>query len=61
MKIDKAIELLEIAQGGFLAGDETRDFYTALDLGIEALKCVRKIRHHPFPDEVLLLPGEDGK
>lgn len=30
----------------------------ALQLGIEALKCVLEIRHHPFPDEALQLPSE---
>lgn len=34
------------------------DFQAAEQMGIEAIECVRKIRHHPFPDEVLQLPSE---
>ncbi|MBA7675387.1 hypothetical protein ES703_83620 [subsurface metagenome] len=30
----------------------------AMQLGIEALKAVQKLRHYPFPDEILHLPGE---
>lgn len=31
----------------------------ALKLGVEALKAIAKMRHYPFPDEILKLPGED--
>ena len=57
MKIEKAIEILQNELNhGFRCGYE--DLNDAQKLGIEALECILKIRHHPFPDEVLQLPGE---
>ncbi len=57
MTLPKAIEILSrISYGDTLT--VKYDIDSANKLGIEALKCVRKIRYHPFPDEVLLLPGE---
>lgn len=57
MTIDEAIDMIasilkdrEPYEGG-LGND-------ALNLGIEALKAVAKMRHYPFPDEILQLPGE---
>ena len=60
MTADKAIEYLDyILKQHPLA--EHGDFGQAVKLGIEALKAVAKMRHYPFPDEILQLPGEDPK
>ena len=60
MKIDKAINILDRYQveGEAPCGGALDD---ALKLGIEALKVIKKIRHYPFPDEILKLPGETPK
>jgi len=34
------------------------EYCQSIKLGIEAMKAVQKLRHYPFPDEILLLPGE---
>lgn len=57
MTIDEAIKLLLCATGGFPAND-TEPYYEAIELGIEALKSVKRDRfdpstYHPYP-----LPGE---
>jgi hypothetical protein len=58
MTLDKAIEYLDyiLKQHPHI---ESADFGNAIKLGIEALKAVAKMRHYPFPDEILQLPGED--
>lgn len=57
MKLDKAIEIgeLNVKEAGAKMPSDT---LVALKILIEAGKCVRKIRHYPYPDEVLQLPGE---
>ncbi len=57
MKIDKAIEVLSLSAN---QGTTTfnPDYKAAQLLGIEALKTVKAIRHYPFPDGVIILPGE---
>ena len=57
MTAEEAKKVLKsrITQGRIIEG---KDLWDACQLGIEALKVVLKIRHYPFPDGVLLLPGE---
>jgi len=57
MKLPKAIEILYdlIGEGPQFSPDDRRD---AVKLGIEALKTVRDMRHYPFPDGIVQLPGE---
>ena len=57
MKIEKAIEILT-SELSLVRGIGTQSRIDAIKLGIEALKCVKEIRHHPFPESVLQLPGE---
>lgn len=57
MTINEAIEILSTLSRGRYTG-EVKKARDAEKLGIEALICVRTIRHHPFPDTVLQLPGE---
>ena len=57
MKLEKAIELLQqdLDEPGSVDYD---DRATAQELGIEAMKAILKLRHFPFPEELLKLPGE---
>lgn len=57
MNLEKAIEILSLSSNG-TTPVTLADLQDAMKLGIEAMKCVKEIRHHPFPEEVLLLPGE---
>ncbi len=57
MKIKEAIEILELYYREVNI-DPPLHFNDALKLGIEALKVISKIRHYPFPEEILELPGE---
>lgn len=57
MTIDKAIEILKFeSRRPFNFANHDRA--NALELGIEALKTVRDMRHYPFPDGIVELPGE---
>ena len=58
MKLDEAIEIQEtyIREKKLPALTKLEP---AMKLGIEAMKAVEKMRHYPFPDEILKLPGED--
>ena len=58
MKLEKAIEILKADLLRPSSVDKL-DFQDAEQLGIEALKAVQKMRHYPFPDEILKLPGEE--
>ena len=59
MTIREAIEMIQAIL-------KDRDTYEgglgndALRLGIEALRAILKVRHYPWPEEVLKLPGEKG-
>jgi len=57
MTINKAIELLQLnlAAPGSVP---IEDLNEAQKLGIEALKTILALRHYPFPDGVMQLPGE---
>lgn len=57
MKLTKAIEILDVrpGQNSFFL---TPGRLEAMKLGIEALKAIKKMRHFPFPEEILQLPGE---
>ena len=57
MTIEKAIEILQdlLREGPQFPPDDRRE---AVQLGIEALKTVKDMRNHPFPDGVIELPGE---
>lgn len=57
MKLEKAIEILR-DHVDWCDPVKEKDTYDALKLGIEAGKCVLAIRHHPFPDSLIQLPGE---
>ena len=57
MNIPKAIEILTGPTEKPICFHAT-DQHDALKLGIEALKAVNAMRHYPFPDEILKLPGE---
>jgi len=57
MTIEEAIGFNQALEKDLRAKGMTT-FAEAQQLGIEALKCVKEIRHHPFPDTVLQLPGE---
>jgi len=57
MNLPAAIETLEDILTFVRPGDPPEE-HEAIKLGIEALKCVKEIRHHPFPESVLQLPGE---
>ncbi len=57
MKIEKAIEILEKWQSsGF--GTRIDDMDPALNLSIEALKCLERLHNLPFGSPLPLLPGE---
>ena len=61
MEIGKAEEIVSLYIKEHLPGPltpEALDFRKALMLSSEALNCIQKIRYYPFPEEVLLLPGE---
>lgn len=57
MKLDKAQEVLEdlLGDGPYWPEEMRR---TAVKLGIEALKAMRKVRGHVFLPSYHLLPGE---
>lgn len=57
MTIDEAIKILK-EHIDLCDPIKEADTYKALQLGIEALKAVAKLRHYPFPDEILKLPSE---
>lgn len=57
MTIEQAIELLQLDLDD-PGSIPIEGLNTAKALGIEALKTVHQIRHYPFPDSVILLPGE---
>ena len=57
MTIEKAIEILEIAEASDFAGI-TYDFEDAVLLGIEALKRVLDVRRFPEASNWRPLPGE---
>jgi len=57
MTIDEAIELLNTAKEGFPASDTER-YYKAMELGIEALRGIKKVRKTFRPYVEALLPGE---
>lgn len=59
MKLDKAIELLEIATKGWpVSNSDSEDYYKALELGIEALKHLAYLDSRLPPETRPLLPGE---
>lgn len=59
MDIEKAIELLKIASMGWPAGGENiNDYYTALQLGIEALQRIKRQRQMSVRARRYLLPAE---
>lgn len=58
MKLEKAIEILELSKAPDFEGD-SNDFYEAIELGIEALKLVKAQRGHRWVDAPKPLPGED--
>lgn len=57
MTIDEAIRLLQkdIDDGYFESESSVED---AAKLGIEALKLVKELQHHPYYNKVSKLPGE---
>jgi len=57
MKLEKAIEILTILEKT-LAPTMAADGTDAIKLGVEALKTVLEMRHYPFPDGIIKLPGE---
>jgi len=57
MTIEKAIEIKRQYQY-ILQDASLPELIEADNLSIESLKAVQKLRHYPFPDEILLLPGE---
>lgn len=57
MKIEKAIEILEDGLR-FVEPGDSPDKPDAVQLGIEALKVIKELRHYPFPDGIVQLPGE---
>lgn len=57
MTITEAIRIKTV-HGDEFSQIDPDDFQKANELSIEALKAVEKIRRYPFPDELLLLPGE---
>lgn len=57
MTIDEAIKELTKQLGPKYSTPDT-DFHNAMKLGIEALKTVRDVRRWPFPESIILLPGE---
>jgi len=57
MTIDKAIEILNRLELPIKTAEEY-DAHLAVRLGVEALKAIAKLRHYPFPDEILCLPSE---
>lgn len=58
MRIDKAIENLNIAKEGFPTKN-AEEYYIAVELGIEALKAIENCRClGPYPNDFLKLPGE---
>ena len=61
MKIEKAIEILELSKNMDFEGC-SHDLEAAHQLGIEALKRIQEYRQDPqFPTWVLILPGESEK
>jgi len=57
MTIDKAIECnTEFLEP--LEHTKDTDTYKALAMANEALKTIKEMRHYPFPDGVVQLPGE---
>ena len=58
MYLSKAIEIIDlnIRQR---SPKMPPDVLAALKLLNEGGKAILKMRHYPFPDEILLLPGED--
>jgi len=57
MKLEKAIEILTRLERT-LAPTMAASGTDAIRLGIEALQTIQLIRHYPFPDGILKLPGE---
>ncbi|MBA7580033.1 hypothetical protein ES708_21919 [subsurface metagenome] len=57
MTIDEAIQMLAALSKDTNA-KKMPTITASIKLGIEALKAVAKMRHYPFPDEILQLPGE---
>lgn len=60
MTLEEAIETLRDLTEAIASPCGQKEI-DALKLGIKALECVKEIRHHPFPDTVLQLPGETIK
>jgi len=57
VNISEAIDCLNVLQG-IVYGEMTYE-QKALQLAIEALKTIKELRHYPFPDGVIQLPGEE--
>lgn len=57
MKIDKAIEILGDSRDG-VKPEDPADEHDALQLGIDALKRVKRSRDKRFPVQGQELPGE---
>ena len=57
MRLPDAIEKLKLAKKDYHPV-VYKDYIDAFQLGIEALKVVLEIRHYPFPDGIVCLPGE---
>ena len=60
MKLEKAIEILEVEKGSASLQDD-KEFYKALDLGIEAMKEVNALRKVLLGLGNSLLPGETAE
>lgn len=57
MKLEKAIQILDHYDDP-LRKFTIRETKEAVKLLIEAGKTIQEMRHHPFPDGVILLEGE---
>ncbi len=57
MTIPEAIDFLNALNGN--VEGEPKANQRAIQLGIEALKVIVELRHYPFPDGVIQLPGEE--
>ncbi len=57
MKLTKALELNKESEQS-LRNHKFIDHADAIQLGIEALKAIERMRHEDVSDEILQLPGE---
>ena len=58
MKIDKAIEILDLTIAHTRA-DNTPGVRDAIKLGLEAMKVIREFRAGTYNDTIETLPGEE--